>query len=178
MQHEDDETAFEPLSDDERRFLDALQNHTVGALVIGGYAARVHGVREGGRLRDVEDLDLVIDTGNENLERLRPALLALEVHSADTVITGFREKRKAKWRWRDGHDDHCVDVLSELDVADFVELWEAAVSVSHEGLQLRVIGREHFIKAKRSALIDHKRGPKTERDRKDLFALLGSEEAV
>jgi hypothetical protein len=175
MFSEDDETAFEPLTDDERCLLGVFQKHGVIAVVIGGYAARVHGVMEDGWLRSVEDLDLVIEASNENLEKLQQALSALGVTAADEIVAGFRDRPKFKWRWRNGHDDHFVDVLSTLDAVGFATLWTDAVDVSHEDLKLRVMAKDHLIEAKRRAVSDPGRGPKSERDRKDLVALLDGE---
>lgn len=178
MQDENEETAFEPLSDDELRFLAALDTHQVRAVVIGGYAARVHGVRDADHLRGVEDLDLVIDNCDENLDRFGLALEVLKVRDVANVTAQFRQNPKVEWQWRDGRDDHFVDVLSAMDVAGFAELWDAGVSVEHENLRLRVIGKLHFIEAKRRALADPGRGPKAEQDRRDVNALLGTDKTV
>jgi hypothetical protein len=178
MLDEDDETAFESLSESERRLLGVFQKHGVRAVVVGGYAARLHGVLEDGWLRTVEDLDLVVDTSGENLERFRDAISALAVTTVDEVVAGFRDNPKFKWRWRNGHDDHLVDVLSALDVINFAELWADAVHVSYEDLHILVMARDHLIEAQRRAISDPERGPKAERDRKDLAELMKDEGAV
>lgn len=178
MRENDQEAPFEPLSTDERRVLVTFQKHDVHAVVVGGYAARVHGVREHGWLRSVEDLDLVIETSEENLVRLHHALMGLEIAGAVEIAALFGRSSKAKWRWRDGYDDHYVHLLSAVEGLNFPVLAATAVEVRDEDLRLCVMSREHFIAAKRAAMADPGRGEKSQRDREDLAALLGSDPAV
>jgi hypothetical protein len=58
---------------DLRSLLEALHQHDVRFVVIGGVAVSAHGF-----VRGTEDLDLVPDPDPENLERLTDALSALE----------------------------------------------------------------------------------------------------
>ncbi len=58
---------------DLRALLEALHDHDVQFIVIGGVAVAAHGF-----VRGTEDLDLVPDPDPENLKRLTAALAALE----------------------------------------------------------------------------------------------------
>lgn len=63
--------------------LTALQRHEVAFVVIGGYAARLHGA-----LRPTTDIDIVPATGPQNLERLAAALTELGVRVRTDAVDG------------------------------------------------------------------------------------------
>jgi aminoglycoside-2''-adenylyltransferase len=64
--------SFDPL-----RILRALNQHEVEYVVVGGFAVASHGV-----VRATEDLDLVVDRGLPNAERLAAALAGLGAHES------------------------------------------------------------------------------------------------
>lgn len=165
-----DETPFESLGEeDELRLLRAFAEWDVRAIVIGGYAVRVHGY-----LRAAGDLDLVIDPASENLERMERALVTLGVPNAAAVRELFCRPTPAKWSWRAGYLDHYVDLVSAASTFTFRDLDGSAITAMHEGLSLRVMSFESLVGAKRASSEDSKRDEsKREQDRDDLREILG-----
>jgi hypothetical protein len=169
----DDETPFEPLGDDEIRLLRLFAEHGVRAIVIGGYAVRVHGY-----FRPPADLGLVVDPAANNPGRMRAALTALGVADAAAVEALFVAGRLARWDWRDGLLDHHVDLFSAAEPFTFSDLAPCAIVVDHEGVSLLVMSRDHLVAAKGVALADPKRHEtKKAQDREDLEAVLRGEES-
>ena len=164
----EDETAFEPLGeDDEARLLRAFAAHQVRSIVIGGYAVRFFGC-----FRAVADLDLVVDPSPDNLVRMEHALSSIGVGNAEDVRKLFAGPNAARWRWAEGHLDHYVDLLTSALPFSFADLDGTALLARREGLDLRVISRDQLIVSKREALKDPKRSEeKKVQDREDLQCL-------
>lgn len=167
----DEETAFEPLEhSEELRLLRAFKDHGVRSIIVGGYAVRFYG-----RFRPVADLDLVVDPEPDNLDGLQTALGVLGVGNPGAVRELFSRPKPAKWHWRDGFLDHHVDLLSAARPFSFATLRPCATAVDYDDLQLLVIGREHLIAAKMTAVNDVQRPEaKREQDREDLEALIAA----
>lgn len=71
-----DEAAVGPI-------LRALSEHDVSFVIIGGFGARLHGSQ-----RQTEDIDIVPDTGQQNLERLAAALTELGIRVRTDAVEG------------------------------------------------------------------------------------------
>jgi hypothetical protein len=165
MHDPDEEGPFEPLSIAERSLLGALGVRDVRAVIVGGYAVRWHG-----HIRDVEDLDLVVDVTDGNLARCEQALRDAGVPRAEAVWF-LKNRRKAKVPIANRDLDLYVDLLSKVDPYDFEEIAASAVQVQSEEARGWVISREQLIEAKKAAAKDPGRGAKRATDCEDLRAL-------
>jgi hypothetical protein len=160
------EVAFDPLTVEMLSMLNAFRDLAVPHIVVGGFAVRVHG-----HLRAVGDLDLLVDTSGDSLTRLYEALGRLGIEGAAEITALFGRSAKAKWRWRDGHEDHYVDLLTQVDEYRFGAAAEDVFLVRLGALLLSVLSRRKLIATKRVAAANPKRGEKAAQDMEDLEAL-------
>jgi hypothetical protein len=142
---------FEPL-----RAIDALNDHDVDYVVIGGWATLQHGAT-----RLTQDIDICPDLAPENLERLGQALTALhaELHIADgqTVPVPLIDSRLlaqmqiGNWSTDAGR----VDVLHEIPTrdgsgADYGRLRTAGTTITDSGRTFTVAGLADIAASKRA----------------------------
>jgi hypothetical protein len=158
------ETPFEILSVEQMRFLSALQQNQVEVIVVGGYAVRVHG-----HLRFAPDLDLVIQTRTENLERLQNALAALGISKSRAVAEHFASKANPKVPV----DLYYVDLLGAVECLKFDDIEPGSLAVRHGEFCLKIISKEDLIEVKRQTLSRGGRGSKADQDREDIRVLSG-----
>ena len=161
------ERPFDALSEDALRLLRTFEGQEVRFLIVGGYAVRVHGY-----LRPVADLDLLIDTREQNLARLLRSLEVLRVTEADEVVQLFRRSPKARWRWGKGYLDYYVDLLTALGSFTYDDLAPTAVYHQHEKLSLPVISKQQLIEVKQIVCMTLDR---TNKDLDDIRCLMGLE---
>jgi len=165
------ETALEPMlpESDELRLLRGFADHGAHCVVIGGYAVRYHGF-----LRPVGDIDLVLDRSAPNLRNVELALQELGVTQAARIVEAFAGSPREKWRWREGHNDHCVDLLASADPFSYTDLARDAIAEHHHGVPLMIISKAMLIATKRAALADPHRKARWKDDEVDLLALLAA----
>jgi predicted nucleotidyltransferase len=122
---------------DELNLLRAFQRHEIPFVIIGGHAVRFHGVD-----REVEDLDVFVDSAGRD-EALRAALI--EVFGYSPIIPGVvYEEIPLK---RIGLN---IEILMWVQGVKFAEAYRAAHEVKVEGVTVRVISKEHLIRNKRA----------------------------
>jgi hypothetical protein len=148
------------LSPEEKRVLTELLKRGVRFVVVGGFAVRAHGY-----LRPVEDLDLLVETTEQNLRELREALFTVGADKPDLIVEHL-SKPKAKVIWRD------VEFFSSMCGLPFHAVYKAAVYQQFSSGQVLVMSRPHLIEAKRYAQQADDRGPKANQDREDLLWLI------
>jgi len=140
-----------------RSVIRALQARGVRFVIIGGYAARLHGAR-----RPTRDLDLVADLTRRNFERLALALADVDGRLRIAGMTDHEARRltprldgetisrfgSSTWMTRHGP----LDVLVDMPVRDgrlgFGRLASRATIIQIEGGDVRVAALEDLIAAK------------------------------
>ena len=90
------DTAFEGLSETQRRLLGEFGRRSVRFIVIGGYAMRFYG-----RLRPAHDLDLVVDCRADNLHWIKECLDTLGARRTEQVVPRLRSGVKQIVKWND-----------------------------------------------------------------------------
>ena len=133
--------------------LAALERHGVRYVLIGGLAANAHGVR-----RTTRDVDIIVDRGRDNLERLAEAARELEVGSP-VVDSRLRELDPLDPRDLERAANVSLDTIEgELDVMNeakgappFERLLRRAVVVEVFGTRVPVAGVDDLIALKRAA---------------------------
>jgi hypothetical protein len=158
----DTETPFEILSEEESRFLNALNNHQVEFVVVGGYAVRAHGY-----MRFAPDLDLVVRTSSKNLERLRKALQELGISKSQRIVDHFATKPNPKVSL----ELFYVHLLGSVESLRFDDIEPGGTAVRHGGFNVKIISKKQLIEVKRRALDRGARGSKAEQDREDIRIL-------
>ena len=117
------------------------------------------------------ETDLLIDTGDANLEALTLALADLGVEERDRVVQLFRSQRRARWRWCTGNLDHYVDLLSGIADWQYADVEGDSIPTTDEGLTFRVLSKARLISERRTLLSDPNRGEKAAQDLEDLRCL-------
>jgi predicted nucleotidyltransferase len=133
--------------------LAALERHGVRYVLIGGLAANAHGVR-----RATRDVDIIVDRGRDNLERLAEAVRELEVGSP-VVDSRLRELDPLDPRDLERAANVSLETIEgELDVMNeakgappFERLLRRAVVVEVFGTRVPVAGVDDLIALKRAA---------------------------
>ncbi|KAB7732178.1 hypothetical protein F5984_08210 [Rudanella paleaurantiibacter] len=132
--------------DDVKGLFESLSRYQVRYLLVGGLAGVVHG-----HIRATQDLDLWIQTGDDNKDRLIMALRENEVAGAEllkntpllfgwtSVVTGKHGLTLDM--------GHALKAFGELD---FDACYERAVNASFDGVPFRVIHLNDLIKEKQT----------------------------
>jgi hypothetical protein len=108
---------------DLRSLLEALQQHDVSFIVIGGVAVGAHGF-----IRGTEDLDVVPDPDPDNLKRLTVALEALEATLPTVGGRQFDPSSDAGVIQRGGN----VTATTRFGALDVVQLAQGVPSYSQQ----------------------------------------------
>jgi hypothetical protein len=126
-------------------FLDLLRafiDRDVRFLIVGAYALAVHG-----RPRATADLDLWVDATPENAAKI---MAALEQFGAPTAQVRPEDFSRPGVVFQMGLPPVRIDVLTELSGITFSEAWPSRTQAPFGPLVVDVIGREAFIKNKRT----------------------------
>ena len=128
--------------------LNRLADASVEFVVVGGYAAVIHGSAS-----VTNDVDVCAVLSSENVEKIRDALRDLHpVHRQTHKRLSFADHPAPGQALLNLHletDDGIIDILSSiLGVGDFARLKERAVEVPLFGRKCAVISLEDLIAAK------------------------------
>jgi uncharacterized nucleotidyltransferase DUF6036 len=132
---------------DAERILQALAEHGVEYVLIGGLAVQTHG-----HVRTTNDADLIPAPNPANLERLAAALRALDARvlnpgHEDTVVNAAMLPRSTIWQFatRDGG----IDVMHEVPGGGpYPELSERALRVRLGDIDVPVVDLDDLIRMK------------------------------
>lgn len=135
--------------------LGAFSSSNVEYLVVGGWAVSVHS-----EPRFTKDLDLLIGTAPDNLER---AVAALTTFGApDTVVAQARRLAPDEFLFF-GAPPARIDLFRSIPGVDFAEAFARRLDVAWGNTTVHVLSKEDLIRAKRAA--------GREKDLRDLRAL-------
>jgi hypothetical protein len=123
--------------------LSALSAERARFLVVGAHALAAHGTP-----RATGDLDIFIDRSPENVARVLAALRAFGAPLFDLTATDLEA---ADTVFQIGVVPCRIDILTGISGVTFVEAWNGRVTLSIEGVPVPVIGRDEFIRNKRSS---------------------------
>lgn len=113
--------------------LQALEQHRVAYVLIGGVALNLHGI-----IRATEDVDLFIQPGSENVGRLRQALRAVwEDPDIDQITAEDFNGEYPTIRYGPPGEDFAIDIIARLGTAfRFEDLQVETISV--EGITIPI----------------------------------------
>lgn len=132
---------------DARQILDALVEHGVDFVIVGGLAAQTHG-----NTRMTNDVDLIPRPEPSNLSRLASTLRALDARVLNpghegTEIDATMLPRATIWQFATPHGG--VDVLHDAPgAAPYEELRERALVISLGRSRVAVAGLDDLIRMK------------------------------
>jgi hypothetical protein len=135
---------------DAERILDALAQHGVDHVIVGGLAVQTHG-----HVRTTVDIDVLPSRDPSNLIRLADALNALEARilnpgSEGTKIDAMTLPRAGLWQFTTRHG--AIDVLHDAPGAPpYDELRARALVIRLGDLELAVAGLDDLISMKRAS---------------------------
>lgn len=125
------------LDQDFREFIELLGAEGVRYLVVGGYAVAFHGYP-----RYTKDLDIWIDSTNENAVRLISALEQFGFGSLGLKREDFLEEDTIIQL---GYLPNRIDLISSLEGVNFDDCYRARVEVVMEDLKVNFIDLENLV---------------------------------
>jgi hypothetical protein len=120
------------LSPDFHDFVVLLNEHKVECVLVGGYALAVHGV-----IRATGDIDFLYRRTTKNVKRLMAALLEF---GAPANVIDEAALMNAGIVTQFGTPPQRIDLLNQIDGAEFPAVWKGAITVRIAGQRISVIG--------------------------------------
>jgi hypothetical protein len=108
------------MEKDQRDLLRVFNERKVRYLIVGGYA-----VSHFTEPRVTKDLDIFIDTSDENVAIVYAALAAFGAPLAGMTPKDFQDPA---WGYQIGQPPSRIDILQELTAIDFDSAWNAGVA--------------------------------------------------
>ena len=130
-----------PTLEDVRTICRALQEAGARYVLIGGFAVILHGGE-----RTTKDIDLLVDPGPENVERLKRARSVLEDGAAGEIDPGDLQK----YRVVRVADEVMVDLLAAACAVTWAEANETALRIDLDGTPVVVADADTLIRTKRT----------------------------
>lgn len=128
------------LADDFRDCIDALNDHAVAFVLVGGYAVGWHGV-----VRATGDIDFLYDPSDSNVDRL---CAALDDFGAPPALIDPAFMRREGAVTQLGQPPLRIDFLASITGVSFAEVIAGAHHVDLRGQPLRIIGLRELRKNK------------------------------
>ena len=122
--------------------LSELSAAKVDFLLVGAYALASHGLP-----RATGDLDIWIRPDRSNARRVLQALAAFGAPIGGLSEEDFSVPRLV---FQIGVEPWRIDILTTIDGVDFEEAWQASWTCAVEGIDVRVISRQHLIQNKKA----------------------------
>ncbi len=135
---------------DAERILQALAEHAVEYVIVGGLAVQTHG-----HVRTTVDIDVFPRPERSNLVRLADALNALDARVLNageegTPVDATMLPRKTLWQFSTPHG--AIDVLHDAPGAPpYEELRRRALEVRLGDMNIAIAGRDDLIDMKRAS---------------------------
>ena len=124
-----------------RVFLQALIKNKVDFLLIGGYAAIIHGAN-----RTTSDIDLLIKPDLENGKKVLKAFVDTGLDAGELMPEDFQQELFLSF----GFEPDAVDIMTFTKGITFDEAFANAVNVDFDGLIFKMIDIRDLIKNKLS----------------------------
>jgi hypothetical protein len=130
------------LNQDFKEFIALLNKHKVKFIIVGAYAVGFHGY-----VRNTGDLDIWIDTDNDNAEKIISALHEFGFSSLDISIEDLTKK---DFVIQLGLPPHRLDLLTSVTALNFDECYSKIQVTAIDGVELPFVDLESLKKNKRS----------------------------
>ena len=132
------------MNDDFRDFLAALLATSVRFLIVGAHAMAAHGVP-----RATGDLDVWIETSQDNVDRVWDALIRFGAPTQSMGVTK-EDLRAPDTVVQFGVPPTRIDVMTEITDVPFERAWASRSVHEVAGLQVPFIGRQELLQNKRA----------------------------
>lgn len=144
------------------RVCKALNEKNVKYIVVGGCAIILHGY-----YRTTHDIDLLVDSSSENINRLKKAFLELFNSNEISEIRDIDIEQYAVVRFAPESEEIVVDMIGKIGTINFETAFQDMEEIEIEGIKIPLCGL--------STLIETKKGVRP-KDKEDLLFLLGKKE--
>lgn len=132
------------FNEDFRDFLFALNTQQVHYVLVGGYSVILHGYS-----RTTGDMDIWVERTEDNYAKLEKAFLQFGMPVFDMTKENFLEH--PDWDvFTFGTAPVSIDIMVKLKGLNFEDAFRNSIVFEEGGLQVRTIGRENLIQAKKS----------------------------
>lgn len=133
------------FNEDFRDFIQALNNHSVEYLLVGGYSVILHGYA-----RTTGDLDLWVNRKADNYQKLASAFAEFGLPIFDMTLDNFLNIEKYNV-FTFGSPPSSIEILTELKGLTFDEAFANHLKYEEEDLKINLINYSDLIEAKKSA---------------------------
>ena len=130
------------LSEDFRVFLECLISNNVKYLIVGGYALGAYGYA-----RATNDLDIYIDTSEENVSKLIRACIEFGIPESQLTKDIFVSERVIKI----GEEPLKIELIKHLSRFSFEEAYNQKSTRIIDGIEVTLLGIDHLILTKKTA---------------------------
>ena len=130
------------LPPDWREFIELLNSNDVEYVVVGGHAVGYHGYP-----RYTGDIDFFVRANPENAALLAKVLTEFGFEGELDLESALTEPGKIIQL---GRPPNRIDLLTSISGVDFDEAARGCVTVSMDGIPVKLIGRQALLKNKRS----------------------------
>lgn len=128
-----------PELEDLLKICRALNGEGVKYLLIGGYAVILYG-----GARTTKDIDLLVDSGEENIRKTKKALAVLP----DNAVSLIADDEVSKYQVVRVADEVVVDLMAKACGIDYEQAKTGIVWMEVEGVRIPVAGKEWLIRMK------------------------------
>ena len=133
------------FNDDFRDFIRVLNDTEVEYLLVGGYAVILHGYR-----RTTGDLDIWVNTTNDNFVKLRNAFLIFGLPTTDLSEKNFLANDAIEV-FTYGIEPVSIDIMKKVKGLSFDEAFQSAEVFMDQDLPVRYISYQQLVKAKKAS---------------------------
>jgi hypothetical protein len=133
------------FNDDFRDFIQAMNNHDVEYILVGGYAVILHGYR-----RVTGDMDVWVNRTKDNYAKLVRAFAEFHLPLFDMTEQKFLDPDTADV-FSYGRPPVSIDIITDLKGVQFDAAFSKAQIFNESGLMIRFIHLNDLIQAKKAA---------------------------
>lgn len=133
------------FNDDFRDFIQALNNHEVEYILVGGYAVILHGYR-----RITGDMDIWVNQTRENYIKITRAFAEFNLSLFDMTEDNFMDLEYADV-FSFGRAPFGIDILTKLKGVRFEDAFSQAQIFNEDGLVIKFIHLNNLIQSKKAA---------------------------
>jgi len=133
------------FNDDFREFIQALNNHDVKYILVGGYSVILHGYS-----RTTGDMDIWVERSQENYRKIFNAFFQFGMPVFDMTKENFLNH--PDWEvFSFGRPPVSIDLMIIVKGLNFEECYANSVFFEEDGLKIRTINYSDLMVAKKAA---------------------------
>jgi hypothetical protein len=129
------------LPADFKEFIQYLNEFDVHYLLVGGWAVGIYG-----NPRATKDIDFLISTDDENINKLQKALFKFGAPTVDNAV--FQERGNV---FRLGRSPIQIDLINEASGINFKDCYTNRKVLSVQDITISIISKEDLIKNKKAS---------------------------